>query len=475
MIYTDIPFWLFGDDSEGEQFLDKFETAKTEGNRCFMDKDDYVSLLSYCLRSNNIELVEDIISDIEHFYSEDSYLKALSAYHYVIMGQVDKAELILSSIDESTQMEPMVIIGDLYKMMEKYDEGIEWFDKVLEVEEESEMKAYAMMNISEMYGELGEYDKSIDYMKHVFEGESEDVETAELLVSLFVESNMVDSGIEYFKGYVDDNPYSKIGWMSLGRLYNENGNNKDALEALDYSIAIDEKFAMSYFFKGCVLTDLGNVDEAIKHFNMVMEYDPNDAKDFSVFYNLGRCYMLKADYLEAITYFKKAIDSGVPEDENSIYIECARLMTYLGKHAEAFEYIKIATDLEPENTAFMMVKAEWQFRVGEIDKSIELLKSIIDIDNTLPMPFIKLSEMYELQEEYDNAITILMEGLVNSQYVVPLLYRLGALIAIHVSDEKGIEILRAAYSEEPDYMNELLKLYPEIEELVKNKVMVEDL
>lgn len=473
MIYADIPFWLFGDDSEGEQFLDKFEMAKTEGKRCFMDNDDYVSLLSYCLRSNNIELVEDIISDIDHFYSEDSYLKALSAYYYAVMGQVDKAELTLSSIEESTQIEPMVIIGDVYKMMEKYDEGIEWFDKVMEVDEESEIKSYAMMSISEMYGELGEYDKSIDYMKHVFESESEDVETAELLVSLFVESNMVDNGIDYFKGYVDDKPYSKIGWMSLGRLYNENGNNTDALEALDYSIAIDDRFAMSYFFKGCVLTDLGSVDEAIKYFNLVIEYDPNDAKDFSVFYNLGRCYVLKGEYLKAIGYFKRAIDSGVPEDENTIYIECARLMTSLGKHAEAFEYIKIATDIEPDNTSFMMVKAEWYFRTGDMNKAIELLKSIIEIDNTLPMPFIKLSEMYELQEEYDNAITILMEGLVNSQQIMPLLYRLGALITIHVSDEKGIEILRAAYSEEPDYMSEVLNTYPEIEELVKNKVMID--
>lgn len=471
MDYRDIPFWVYGDDAEGQELFEKFETAKTNGEKCFMDRDDYLSLITYSLRILDVSEAEEFILAAQYFYPDDMLIRAYLAYYYAIVGLQTKAEDTLENI-ETVDVNAMIIIGDIYRIIEKYDKGIEWFDKILETGDDSELKGYAMMGISEMYSELGDYDKSLDYMKHVFEGEGEDIETSDLMVATFVEPNKVNEGIEYFKGYVDDNPYSAIGWMSLGRLYNENNQNEDAIEALDYAIAINDKFAMPYFFKGCVLTDIGEVDEAIKHFNIVMEYDLNEEKNFSVFYNLGRCYVLKGDFKEAMLYFSKAIEAGIPEDENSIYIECARIMTLENEPAEALKYIQKAIDLEPDNISFYMPKAEWYFRRGDIDGAVTVLKYAIEINDTHPLPFIKLSEMYELGEDYHEAMTVLMTALETCIYVIPLLYKLGALVMIHVSDKQGILLIEKAYELEPEGVVETLVMYPEIAKLVKKKLKI---
>ena len=110
-------------------------------------------------------------------------------------------------------------------------------------------------------------------------------------------------------------PQNSDGWVNIGRVRAQEGDNAGAVQVLDKALALKPGLARANYFYARVLKENGKYDEAIAKLQSVLQQYPRDRV---VWNELGRIYFLQKKYVEAVKAFQStlAID---PEDLQAHY------------------------------------------------------------------------------------------------------------------------------------------------------------
>jgi Tfp pilus assembly protein PilF len=92
----------------------------------------------------------------------------------------------------------------------------------------------------------------------------------------------------------------------LGWTYHFQGKVQDAIAECKRAIAVDPDFGNPYNDIGSYLIELGRYDEAIPWLERATQAPRYDPRHFPYF-NLGRAYMAKREFLRARGYFQEAL------------------------------------------------------------------------------------------------------------------------------------------------------------------------
>ena len=118
-----------------------------------------------------------------------------------------------------------------------------------------------------------------------------------------------------FEKVTEADPQNPDGWVNIGRVRAQEGDNAGALQVLDKALALKPGLARANYFYARVLKEDGKYDEAIAKLQSVLQQYPRDRV---VLNELGRIYFLQKKYAEAVKAFQAtlAID---PEDLQAHY------------------------------------------------------------------------------------------------------------------------------------------------------------
>jgi len=129
----------------------------------------------------------------------------------------------------------------------------------------------------------------------------------------------------------------------LGSVYLLMRQHEKAIAAGKRSIELEPNGAMVHGILGNTLSLAGKPDEAIGYLNQGIRLNPFPA--YWYFMNLGRCYLLKGQYEDALTAYKKALHRA----PNAINIHLSLAVTYalLDRQEEAEATAKKALEIDP--------------------------------------------------------------------------------------------------------------------------------
>src|SRR5690606_13712211 len=92
------------------------------------------------------------------------------------------------------------------------------------------------------YQMSGNYELASKYLKLTLESNPEDEIAIYNMALCFDLLEKTREGIVYFNKFINQNPYSEIGWYHRGILYAKKKEYEQALRAIDYALLIDETF-----------------------------------------------------------------------------------------------------------------------------------------------------------------------------------------------------------------------------------------
>jgi Tfp pilus assembly protein PilF len=115
----------------------------------------------------------------------------------------------------------------------------------------------------------------------------------------------LNRAVELYKSSLEICPTAEAHTF-LGWTYNFQGKVHDAIAECKRAIAVDPDFGNPYNDIGSYLIELGRYDEAIPWLQRATEAPRYDPRHFPYF-NLGRAYLAKRDFLRARGYFKDAL------------------------------------------------------------------------------------------------------------------------------------------------------------------------
>jgi tetratricopeptide (TPR) repeat protein len=168
--------------------------------------------------------------------------------------------------------------------------------------------------------------------------------------------DLLDEGIKYYqKGYEQnyrqaadyfekalaaDPTYSQAAFY-LGLTYNALFDEDKAAEYYQKAIQIDPDYLEAHANYGGMLLDTGNVDEAIRQFNLVLTRQPNHADALTM---LAQAYRFKQLYPQSIEAAQKAIQLTPRNAEPHLWL--ADSLRLGGKYADASgeynQYLKLS-------------------------------------------------------------------------------------------------------------------------------------
>jgi len=157
--------------------------------------------------------------------------------------------------------------------------------------------------------------------------------------------DLLDKGIEFYqKGYEQnyrqaaglfeqalemDPTYSQAAFY-LGLTYNALFDEDKAAQYYQKAIGIDPDYLEAHANYGGMLLDVGNVDEAIRQFNLVLQRDPGQTDALTM---LAQAYRFKQLYPQSIESAGKAIQLAPKRAEPYLWLGDSQRLS--GRYAEA--------------------------------------------------------------------------------------------------------------------------------------------
>jgi tetratricopeptide (TPR) repeat protein len=233
-------------DPETLLLAQRFEQMIKEGQHFFFDVDEFEELIDYYLFNNETRKAESCIKASLKQHPANTNLLLKKVQYLINTDRNDKALNILNDLEgvDYSDFEIHLAKGNLYSQLDKSEKAIEEYNLAVDQAEDTDE---VLSNIAFEYENLGKYDKAIEYLILAI-GHNPLNEAALYELSFCYEiSQQTDKAVTFLSAYVDKHPFSKAAWFNLGIAYSNLELFEKAIDAYDYSIAIDETFASAYF------------------------------------------------------------------------------------------------------------------------------------------------------------------------------------------------------------------------------------
>jgi tetratricopeptide (TPR) repeat protein len=194
----------------------------------------------------------------------------------------------------------------------------------------------------------------------------------------------------------------------LGDIYMAQNNTMGAYQAYSRGLAIDRENPTLKANLAFVAMANGQYDEAIREFDKMLSKDPNNVK---AMLNLGIAFFNKGRFSDSERYLKRAL----PLTQNKT--ELIQIHNYLGKvyykgnqSAAAIEHFRAACAMDL-SAGCLKGLAQIHYQLGQWDDCIQALVKVLETEKDDPDVYGTLAVALIQKGDYDNAVSLLQEGL----------------------------------------------------------------
>lgn len=230
---------------------------------------------------------------------------------------------------------------------ENIDEAIDYYNKLLEIEEDSAQIYY---ELGHLYLKKSDKVHALVAFKLALEKDCDNPFYNNSLAYAFVQAELYDEAIEYYQKAVKLNPdqkWTSIVCQALGSIYYQiKGNSEAAIASFQAGIILDPENSEIYLSLGDVYMAENDLDNAIRAYCDSINVDSSDYRAYA---KTGIALWEK-DYLEeAIVAYHRAIELNPEYDiaHNNLGVI---YLDGIGAPEEALPYFKTAIELNPNYT-----------------------------------------------------------------------------------------------------------------------------
>jgi len=173
--------------------------------------------------------------------------------------------------------------------------------------------------------------------------------------------------------------FSAVDWTNRGNQLYRLERWREALEAFERAIALQEDFYPAWYGRGNALSSLGRYDEAIRSYDRATQLRPNF---YPAWRDRGAVLMSLNRTDEALQAFDRLIQIK-PDDYAIWYLRGNLLMDRRQNYQKAVESYDRAIAVKPDFIPALTARGEALFRLGNYGAAIVSVEDILDLDPEL--------------------------------------------------------------------------------------------
>ncbi len=368
--------WIFSEeDDEITALVKLYEAAKANRRSNFFDVSDFESIINYYIEINNFNKALEVIVQAAKQHPESSAIQLKKAQLLVERGQPLKSMKILRDIEvhESGNPEFYIIKGAAYSLMGDISKALKSYNKAVGSDVDNEEEILYGIAISLQHQNF--YKESVNFLERATRLNPGNNRYLYELGFAYEKMGDPERSIKLYLNYLDEYPFSESTWFNLGVIYNKLGRKKEALEAFDFTIAINDENSPAIFYKANILADMNKYKEAlIEYLNYTeIEYESVDG-----IIAVAYCYERLGKYDLAEKYYRKAVaeEPEYAEGWNGL----ASIAYEIDNFDESIFCLKRAIKLDPDNSEYQVFLAQVLDLIGEAGGSYNAYKKALEIE-----------------------------------------------------------------------------------------------
>lgn len=460
------------EDKEILEEVNRFERMLS-GNKEWFDADDYLNIIDYYLLNNEESKAEIAVSYAIKLFPDNEDIKLRLVAFYSRNRQFDKAitfiENYLKDFSPNVPTDLYHILASIYiESGTNYDKALEILLRLVNDKQYADQTTYNLLG--EIYINKNKDILAEKYLRLSLMRDSENSDTMCLYLACVRDKRLKKRITTFLKTLVEQNPYSYVAWDNLGTAYFRYNMYDQALQAFDYSIAIDDDSLYNHYMKGIILFQQNKFRQAIDEFLKTEKYHNNLAENLAEIYDyIACCYRSLNDYKQAIRYYKQCGEADNYKNTDT-YFNIATCYKELGKENLFQEYFNKAMDNENIDEEEKIYMAEYLYDNDYKKESEDIYEELLlnEDDNIVEQSSISLATKLADDNKILKAINLLDNSLYSLTKPSDDIYY--AIIYVSCFDEKYRQHFFSALSHvynKKNYTKQLKKHFPN---LLKNKI-----
>ena len=355
-------------------------------------------------RAAVLEVMEKLVA------SQDNSAGALYAFAHVA-ARLEDLERSRELLENTLELAPdndnaALSYISILQRLEREQEALSWLEKKLASGAENDFNL--RMAYARLLMEVRQFDRALDQFELLVDREPENIDVLYALGLLYLQSSRLDEAETLFKKLSPQEHLTDTSNYYLGRIAEEK-RNYDEAGAWYHGVNKGEHYFDAQVRLAMLLARKGQVDEARNHLQSIRSRNGQQA--LVIVQAEGDLLIQAGRYEEAVAVYTEALGDGynpdllyaramaaeklgrldlLEKDLRSILErepDHAQALNALGytladatdRHAEAYELIKRALELRP-NDFYILDSMGWVlYRLGRLDEAVEYLRKALAI------------------------------------------------------------------------------------------------
>jgi len=413
-------------------------------------------------------------------YAYQNYAFACIA---IANGNYEEAEIYLKEALKNDKDSPYLLMKLSQVLVEngKAEDALLFAKKTVDLTPD-DLKAREFL--AEIYSQLKKFDLAISQYRRILKKDPRNREARLHLSTLLIRLKEYDPALDELSILIKNEPELIIAHYYEGRINLELTKYSRAKEAFLRALQIDSRFLPALFDLAALYSKTDKPDMAIETYQKILHLYPTNTvameRLIALYYKAGQEKLAE----ETMEEMKKAFRPGDLERKRLglIYLRHGKLGESIAEltsivsawpdDQEARYYLGTALeengDLDKAYKTFGLFNSSSSYfinarmhmayiseRQEKPDKAIALLRETINHKRDNPQLYLMLASLYEIKEEYLNAMDILKEGLTYNERNTGLHYRLGIVLDKLKRNEECIEQMEIVIKINPKHADAL--------------------
>ena len=267
---------VYFNDPEFLEYLQKYEQARKDGEPIYMDAEELTDIAEFYMTHNRESEANEAISLALSLHPNSVDPLIFLARQQMFHDHLDKAVEIAQAIPDQQDKETIFLWMELLIRSDKPDEALRLIEnKLEEIEDDKETFLYdaATIFIDYQYNEMAE-----QLIRTMEEKYPQNNKLWKLKSENLIENEEYDKAIEILQKHIDDHPYNFVAWERLAEAHAYKDEHQEALDCIEYCLAINPNYKLALLQKSQSLTRLNHMDKAHQIYIELLKKEPKNGR-----------------------------------------------------------------------------------------------------------------------------------------------------------------------------------------------------
>ncbi|MFV0181096.1 tetratricopeptide repeat protein [Empedobacter falsenii] len=451
------------EDFFNNELIERFEQMLENREYKYYDSEDLVEIIEFYIEVNDSEYAKRALDFAEKMHPENIEIKIKKIEYLLLINELKRSAKLIQELKviAANELDYLLVQARFWGMKNMSRKAIRFYEEALSIDDDE--TDFICNCIGNEFLNLDEVQSALIAFRKALKFNPENDYSFYSIIQCFEEIHNPEECIDFLKDFIDDNPYSEVAWLQLGLLYNHKKMFKEAINALDYVIAINPNSIVGHTNKAFSFEELGDYNKAIETLEETLEYDDSPALTH---FKIGELYEKLKKPQKALKAYHIAIKEDPQLDK--VWAKSAALYDKMGNLDEAEYYIQRAIELNDDNSEYYTNSTYYFLKQMKFEQALSSLVKLVELKPLVFNTWFAYVETLIAIGEYEQAIAVLLTGALKNFNRAEFFYQLSNVYYLIDEDRLGNEALRNALSMDITIKKMMFENYPILQDKIND-------